>query len=79
VKDVALSVKLADGWRASGAQVPSRRSPIVLVTLEHSGKSAKHVRLDLDKKMLIDQPPAEVSEQALAKILAHVNAALERN
>jgi len=70
--NVALNVELGGGWTVPFASLSEGFSPIVLVKLVHDAVE-RYVRLDADKKMLIDQPPTMIDERALDEITDRVN------
>ena len=69
--ELSLSMPLALGWKAIRATLVEIGSPLVLISLKPQASNAEqHVRLDLGKRMFIDQAgeaPAAVQDSLIGK------------
>jgi hypothetical protein len=68
VDELPLNIALGHGWRVAVAHVREGVSPLVLVTLKQGAGGDHFVRVDVDKRMVVDQPPTEISQMALNEI-----------
>jgi hypothetical protein len=68
-----LNITLDHGWRVAQAHIREGLSPLVLVTLEQYAGAEQHVRVDVDKRMVVDQPPTAISGAALDELVERVS------
>ena len=67
-----LNIVLGQGWRVAAAHLREGLSPLVLVTLAQEAGTERHVRVDVDKRMVVDDPPTAISVAALDEIVKQV-------
>ena len=67
-----LHIVLGQGWRVAAAHLREGLSPLVLVTLAQDAGAERHVRVDVDKRMVVDRPPTTISGEALDEIVKQV-------
>jgi hypothetical protein len=72
MSELPLNIALGQGWRVAVAHVREGLSPLVLVTLAKEAGAERHVRVDVDKRMVVDHPPTEISKTALDEIAEQV-------
>lgn len=63
----ALNLQMAGGWIASSVALGA--SPIMLLTFKR-GPVEKHARVDLDKRILLDEVPFELTDQTKTDLWA---------
>jgi hypothetical protein len=68
VLTVPLNIPTGTGWTASLAEMASRGSPLVLLTLRQDNYSQR-VRIDLDKKIAIDALPSTFTSASLERVI----------
>ena len=65
-----LNTKAGDTWTAKSVHLSDPGTPIALVEF-FDGKVARHVRIDLDKRMFVDTPPAGVDAETAHELAAN--------
>lgn len=70
-KSIDLKISLGGGWIADLAQVHGAFSPIALVTFTR-GHDHKHVRVDLNKRIFLDEAPDGLRQHASEDIAERV-------
>lgn len=70
-QQVALGVSLGGGWVARLAEFPDTIASIVLVTVER-GQERRRLRLDLGKRMFLDEPPQDLDARAAGALTGDI-------
>jgi hypothetical protein len=79
--EVRFTTQLGGGWSVVSALTPEASMPLVLVSIRAGYGKERRVRLDLDKRMFIDQPedtPPEVAQALRDKTDEVVDAIVSR-
>lgn len=74
MKTIPLDLVVSDAWTALDAQLADAASSIVLLTFKSRlggdlVEPVRHARLDLDKRWLIDEAPAEIRRDTVDEIV----------
>jgi hypothetical protein len=70
--NLPMDIVLGHGWRVAGALIREGLSPLVLITLAQAAGADRHVRVDVDKRMVVDSPPTEIPQAAVDQIVTAV-------